>query len=681
MTPSGSEPDVSPEPDVRPPGPTDTPDDDTFPGPGLLAWPPPGLERMQGDLWMVVRKLLVGGLVLVLPLLWAVASSQGFWSLGPLGEAWWVLLVVAVVGLGMLAAAFVDLFRVFRRWGRTVDRGYGWVVVALVLADAPRDTGFLLQAARVYSVLPADTRRALLTSRLASVAAYMAAAAWLPLGFVVAVFLAGHGRIEAGGLALFTLAPAAALAVVGSLLRLREDRTLRSARRIWFQQPWADDLADDRIDAWHEEMDIRTDEGAIGPGSSGGGGRFRALGWVALVVAFLATVPLLAMVVASAVSPALARVAIPSYSEVRERAARVEPLRRFRLEPDPAVTPAEAGEILHVLEHVGTPGPTDGLARPPARTYESPWIPDDLAGPGRILPEAATWARDLMPEVANGLDPEIRAALESLADHPAATEFGRLARAATLDVTGARLPTPLPPEATLDGLPLPKTAPVRQAAHARIGRAILQGSRGEIAESEESIREVISVGFLLAGDSPMLLDNLVGLVLIRQGSEALSSLYEAVDREDDARALRWALEGAERAAAVAHTPGQPELSRVPELVSDPHVLRGSRWAYFYQINTLGPCINLHRMVFGPDREFDRWVAAVEEDLVRWPSEAELFELGRKGYFGRKGERERGVVGSLSRLALGDDAPGTCAAMYRNLLGLRAQGPPSPTSVP
>lgn len=662
MTPSGS------EPDVRTPLATDPPDDDTLPDPGLLSWPPPGLERMQGDLWMVVRKLLIGGLVLVLPLLWAVAWDQGFWSLGPLGEAWWALLAVAVVGLGMLATAFVDLFRVFRRWGRTADRGYGWVVVALVLSDAPRDTGFLLQAARVYSVLPADTRRNLLVSRLASVAAYLAAAAWLPLGFVLSVFLASHGRLEAAGLALLTLAPAAFFAVLGSLIRLREDRILRSARRIWFQQPWADDLSDDRIDGWHASMAVHTDEGAIGPGAGGGGGRFRALGWGTLVLAFLATVPLLAMVVASAVSPALGSVAVPSYAEVRERAARIEPLRRFRLEPDAGVSPAEAGERLRVLEFVGTDGQADGIGRPPARLYESPWIPPRAREVAGVDPTA--WARDLMSAAGAGLDPETVALLEEVAAHPAHAEMERLARAPALDALAARLPVPLPRGTTLYELPLPRTSPLRRAAGAHIGLAVLEASRGRIDDAEETIREVVSVGLLLTDESPAILDNLVGLVLVRQGAEALASLYRLAGRDEDARALSWSMDGAERAAAVARLPTPVELPDVPELVRDPDALRGTRWEYLFHVNTLGPCINLHRMVFGPDRAYEEWLGEVEDELVRWPSEAELFELGRRGYFGRSAAEERGgVVGGLLDLALGDAAPGTCARMYRDLLGL------------
>ena len=43
-------------------------------------WPPPGLEAERGRLWQVLFQLGLGSLVLVLPLLLAVARRYPFWS-------------------------------------------------------------------------------------------------------------------------------------------------------------------------------------------------------------------------------------------------------------------------------------------------------------------------------------------------------------------------------------------------------------------------------------------------------------------------------------------------------------------------------------------------------------------------------------------------------------------------
>mgnify|MGYP004217282853 CR=1 FL=1 len=65
----------------------------------VVRWPPPGLERLQGDVWNVVRSGTLAALILVFPLLLSISLRQDFWSLGPLSIAWWVILITTGVGL------------------------------------------------------------------------------------------------------------------------------------------------------------------------------------------------------------------------------------------------------------------------------------------------------------------------------------------------------------------------------------------------------------------------------------------------------------------------------------------------------------------------------------------------------------------------------------------------------
>ena len=116
--------------------------------PSFLAWPPPGLGRIQGDIWVVTREFAAGGLFLVLPLLWLTGAQEPFSSVGPLGDAWWIVLVTSLIGLITLATAFTDLFRLLRRVVRAGREGYGWKTAALVASDGKRDTGFLVQSLR-----------------------------------------------------------------------------------------------------------------------------------------------------------------------------------------------------------------------------------------------------------------------------------------------------------------------------------------------------------------------------------------------------------------------------------------------------------------------------------------------------------------------------------------------------
>ncbi|MBT8489360.1 MAG: hypothetical protein HKO77_01645, partial [Gemmatimonadetes bacterium] len=62
-------------------------------------WPPPGLERIQGDLFGVATRAALAGAFLVLPLLFVVTRDAGFATLGPLADAWWVAVALATVGL------------------------------------------------------------------------------------------------------------------------------------------------------------------------------------------------------------------------------------------------------------------------------------------------------------------------------------------------------------------------------------------------------------------------------------------------------------------------------------------------------------------------------------------------------------------------------------------------------
>ena len=45
----------------------------------------------------------------------------------------------------------------------------------------------------------------------------------------------------------------------------------------------------------------------------------------------------------------------------------------------------------------------------------------------------------------------------------------------------------------------------------------------------------------------------------------------------------------------------------------------------------GGYLNLQRMVFGPDNEYERFVNRAHNALIRYPSEEQLFELARAGY--------------------------------------------------
>jgi hypothetical protein len=88
----------------------------------LLPWPPPGLERLRGDLWSTSTNLGVGGSLFVLPMLAALTVPQDAWRPSIFGDAWWILLITSASGLTALIGGFVQLFRVLGRWGAARTR-------------------------------------------------------------------------------------------------------------------------------------------------------------------------------------------------------------------------------------------------------------------------------------------------------------------------------------------------------------------------------------------------------------------------------------------------------------------------------------------------------------------------------------------------------------------------------
>jgi len=642
---------------------------------GLLGWPPPGLGRLQGDLWEVTKQGALGGVLLVLPLLWSVASEQDFSSLGPFGGSWWIVLVTSFLGLAVLVSAFVGLFRIFRRAGRATNQGYGWRTVAVVAADARRDAGFLLQGARAYSVLSAGQRRTLVLCRLVAVASYVAAVFWLPVGFIFGVLLAARGVVAPSGLSLFTLAPAALLLLAGLLVRMWDTRTVRKARKEWFAQPWSRDLARDDVYQWNDDFEERREEEIPGPGGRGGGGRFRLAGGVVLGLGIVVLIPSLTMLFSTAMGPVLASLAAPEFAATQRKAAAVEAYRRYVVEKDSAVTPQDAGRIAHSLSFTGSDREAQELEQEPATRFREDWIPDVRGGPTGVFP--GRWSEELMPRaVAGELSAEERSFLREVSEHPGHDAVARMARAPALDVVGTRWVAPLPPGASWVQLPIPKLSPLREASWAVVGAAALDADRGRTGRAEERLRSLISAGFLLGDDGPTLLDNLIGYVLVSTGGEALEALLDGTGRDQEADALRWARRTSDRTAELVEIGTERDLEaalrQIPEIVEDPAAIRGLRWEYFAFMNTLAPCLNLQKVVFGPGESYREWVDRSRSGLVRFASEEALFERLRGGWFGTEAAREGGPVGGILQLTLGGrGVTGSCATLVQNLEGIGA----------
>ncbi len=225
---------------------------------------------------------------------------------------------------------------------------------------------------------------------------------------------------------------------------------------------------------------------------------------------------------------------------------------------------------------------------------------------------------------------------------------------------------------TFQDLPWPRFPAFRTAGLARVAKASVEISTGRTAEAEATLRQLVSTGFLLMDQGPTMLDNLMGVVLANMGGDALEAYYHRIGEAGQANALAYARESAMEAAGKARAGLLPEdihslLQGVPDLVETEEALRGLRWEYFATFNMLAPCINLHKMVFGPDETYDEWRQRARDTLVRVPGERDLFELAESGVLGTGGQELEGFLPRFLSLTLGSGgAPGSCASLIASL---------------
>ncbi|MEX2466263.1 MAG: hypothetical protein WD995_05100 [Gemmatimonadota bacterium] len=633
-------------------------------------WPPPGLDRMQGDLWKIVVRLGLAGVFLVLPLLFVTTYPQDLATLGPFADAWWVTLVLATVGLAFAVDGFVGLARLLRRATHAVERGYGTRTVMKVVVDRSRDMGFLMRGIRHFSTLDQPAREVLITLRILTPALHAAAGLWLCLALAVGLVAAARDWIGPAELAIGTLAPAAVAALFGAITGLTEDARVRRARKAWHGRAWEDDLDPERVEAW--EALARGSAQAPPEGASTSVARsLRRLALATSVAIAIVFFPILLLLPASAIGPTLARVSVPEYQGIQRRAAELEVYRAYGVAPDPSITPGEAGRLLQNLAYVGSDAPVPpGELDPPLR-IEEPWLPNgNVPNPVGVPP--AVWHDTLLEVVAADPSAEVRAYLGTIASHRAKADLSRLARAPQLDAASARWQDPPPVEIGSAALPSPRLFGLRAGAHAHVAAAAHELMQGRPAQAETLLRELISVGFLLADQGSTLMDNLLGHFMIREGGRALEQLFRVTGREVDAEELVDARASAERSAARIQLPSARSSEAIarmlPEVVLNPATVRGVAWESFALMATLAPCMNLNRVVFGTGEAYDDFVAAARVALVRWPSEEPIFRLAAEGFFGRAAGSGGFRPGRLLMLSVrtGDGACGDVIGRFRDI---------------
>ena len=637
-----------------------------------LSWPPPGLEALQGRLRPLIAFFAIGDAVLVLPLLWSVATEQQIWSLGPFGDAWRVPVFIFLVGLVILVAGFERLFRLVWLGGHAAKHGHGWITILQVAADSPRDTGFLLQGVRAYSVLDLSQRKTLLLLRLVGEGGYLAAVLWIPFGFAISVMLAARGVFGPPTVWFFTLAPPLVLLIVAVLSRSVDyfvRRLARGGRGGRDRRAALDEEIRAQVTDW--SASLAEVGGGLGPGSrSANVQRAFRLGAAAVILLALAIViPVGALSLTGALSSVLVAIAVPDFSSVHVKLAAADALRPYRLERDAAISARDAGEALHSLLSVGTVDRIELPARTPIRLHKEGWFPTDEDSV--IKTSKRDWAFSLFERGRQGLGRTELAYLRRVASHPAHRELETVARAGAADITGTRYVLPLPDTLSPFELPIPRFSATYRGADAHLAKAALELSEGHGGRAEETVREVISVGFVLIDDGTTLIDNLIGANLVNVGAEALEKLYRATGRTAEAEDLRGLRNRTRDLVERAVFPGtKPDLESalraMPQIVLDETVVMGIRWEFFMLFNTLAPCLNLQKVVFGPGESYEQWLENARQTLVRRESDEELFRFLRRSDLAVRARTAPGWFGRLAKMSFGGGSASACASGFASL---------------
>jgi hypothetical protein len=357
----------------------------------------------------------------------------------------------------------------------------------------------------------------------------------------------------------------------------------------------------------------------------------RVLGNAAVAVALLMTVPIALVVVRG---DRFARILDGGGWNAAERVDFAERVRPVALESDPSITPAQAGLALNKIVHRTITVAGFEMIKPATRAT-FPWRtsamapdrfvtsrPDLFAGP------SSPWSRSVLEATARGLsEPELQN-LRVLASAPVWRDFDLVARAPAVDAIGGQFRLPFGEGTTAEQRPMPKYSEARELAYAAVSRASYHMAIGQRDSAETVLRSIVSFGFALIDNSSGGLDELIGIVIVGIGRDALQRFYVI---QHDPRASMSALLAPPRAIIASTHPRGAHLSaddvreRLLARLENPHARRGDRFEAARALS-FSPCTNVRDLILGPRAEVIDAVARASRTMPRYPSERALMEL-------------------------------------------------------
>ncbi|MFC1791575.1 protein kinase [Gemmatimonadota bacterium] len=586
-----------------------------------LEWPPPGLDSLLGIADRLAVPLGLGSLFLLAALAEHLLSATNESLYGGLPGTQLRTVLALFTGLLTLGYGVFLLARGTLNTRRALGLGFGWGTILEVASDNRGDSGALIIGRREYSSLTAGERTRLRKERVrAAVASVFLAVIPIPL---LVIFLAVGPSMDLTGSTILTwsIGPSFLMAIVLVVQRIRVNRQVRAARRSFSRRRRPSTSQVDLVEPWYEVFN--ESRGGSGPGRGPQGGA-----WVSWVVAGILTLQamgggaiVLAFALTANAGSQTTYITSPRYSPTSQRAQAVDGLRWLRLPPDSSLAP---DPLTAVLGRIYERDEGQQWSCPPPD-------PSTVAG-SSILGVSGGYplkTEGLVSRAFRGLTDDETEYLRRFSCDPFFPGFESLARARSLD-TQVGL-------AIEDGglefdIPLPRYRNLRIVGDHKLGSVAYAAAQGDLAGAETSLREVLSVGFLLIDNGTSLLEIIHGVILVEKAADALDQVYLGFQEPERLGKLRNSYrilpEGdPEDGQAPVGRPTMAQdvaLEGEIEILRDSTALRGLRWDLFSHAQIALNCRNLRSLLLGPPAEFQRMVEELRTELVRFPGEEKLF---------------------------------------------------------
>ena len=343
---------------------------------------------------------------------------------------------------------------------------------------------------------------------------------------------------------------------------------------------------------------------------------------------------------------------LPKFSSTTEKSRFAEVTRQYVVERDARMTAMEAGTLFYSLQSdLGRESRVAMLPRPPRP--KRPWTdnppgpalfatarPNEWTGPafGKIL-EAAP----------HGFSPDEMVYLQMIASAALWRDWDRVARASSMDAFGASVVLPLAKDMSFAEVPVVHFVKLKEVAYASASRAAYYMARKQLDSAEFVLKSTASFGFVMADNASNLLEQLIGIVIVGIGRDALIRFYAVTGNasgghlktaRDSALAIRNARSEATDLVAAggsAPTPSAPVArARMLAGAMRPGMQRSIRMQYLAFVG-ITPCTNLRELAFGPDPDVREAFDRARREIARFPSDSAqidlMYESSARGYSG------------------------------------------------